>query len=59
MKTTKLLSGMWNLFWMLFSLLITFPIWVSIFAYDLGTPTDDKDRTTAFMNIIWKFGSIK
>jgi len=55
----KMLSGLWSLFWILFSISVTFPIWIMISAYDLGYPRDDKDRCNSFFNKIWAIGGVR
>ena len=59
MNILKMLSGVWFLVWILFSSFVTFPIWVLIFAYDLGNPRDDKDRVTTFFEKMASIGGAK
>ena len=55
MKITKFLSGIFFLIWAMFSLIITFPVWIMLFVYDLGNPLDNKDRSIYFINKVCNF----
>lgn len=50
MNLNKLLTGLFYFAWGLSSLLATSPIWVLLFAYDLGSPHDNKDRMMDFFD---------
>lgn len=58
MNVFKLLTGLFYFTWMMCSIVLTSPIWMLIFAYDLGSPMDSEDRVMKFFEKVVFLGRI-
>lgn len=56
---TRLFKGIWILFWILFSTIVTGPIWMLLLAYDLANPQDHVDRVGNWLIKIYTIGGLK
>jgi hypothetical protein len=59
MNIIKLLTGIWSLCWLIFSIVVTMPIWIFILAYDMGSPNDNEDRVFKFFAWIARLGCVE